>query len=171
MSFKITEKNGVIDIITGGVLINGKPLMDATKALFYPIGSIYLSVNDTSPSALFGGEWEQIENRFLLACSIPKELDDGSIDYGDYPLGKEDGSADAVVVEHSHTIIQYQDNYSWYVYLAESGNDRYGVSLDYSAQRISGSDVDIFRAKSVGVSGVGKNMPPYIAVKIWKRIS
>ena len=34
----------------------------------YPVGSIYLSVNSTSPATLFGGEWEQIEDRFLLAC-------------------------------------------------------------------------------------------------------
>ena len=28
--------------------------------LVYPVGSIYLSVNSTSPSTLFGGTWEQI---------------------------------------------------------------------------------------------------------------
>ena len=28
--------------------------------LIYPIGSIYLSVSDVSPAALFGGSWERI---------------------------------------------------------------------------------------------------------------
>lgn len=28
--------------------------------LIYPIGSIYMSVNSTNPSAIFGGEWQKI---------------------------------------------------------------------------------------------------------------
>lgn len=35
----------------------------------YPVGSIFCSVNSTSPATLFGfGTWEQIKDRFLLAC-------------------------------------------------------------------------------------------------------
>ena len=33
---------------------------------YYPIGSIFLSVNNTNPSQWFGGTWEQIKGRFLL---------------------------------------------------------------------------------------------------------
>ena len=35
---------------------------------YYPVGSIYLSVNSTNPGTIFGGSWEQIKDRFLLAC-------------------------------------------------------------------------------------------------------
>lgn len=34
----------------------------------YPVGSIYTSVNATSPATLFGGVWERIGGRFLLGA-------------------------------------------------------------------------------------------------------
>ena len=34
----------------------------------FPVGAIYMSVNNTDPSTLFGGTWERISGRFLLAA-------------------------------------------------------------------------------------------------------
>ena len=45
------------------------PTFDA----IYPVGSIYMSINSTDPSILFGGTWEQITGRFLLACDTTYE--------------------------------------------------------------------------------------------------
>lgn len=60
--------------------------------LMYPVGSIYISVNAANPSAIFGGTWEQIEDRFLLASGTK------------YAAGSTGGSADASIPEHTHDI-------------------------------------------------------------------
>ena len=36
--------------------------------LIYPVDSIYMSVNSTSPASLFGGTWTQLKDRFLLGA-------------------------------------------------------------------------------------------------------
>lgn len=43
------------------------PLHSAALAA-YPIGSIYMSTNATSPATLFGGTWERILGKFLFAA-------------------------------------------------------------------------------------------------------
>lgn len=48
-------------------LLNGP-----TQAIFdaiYPVGSIYTSVNSTNPGTLFGGTWQRITGKFLLAAT------------------------------------------------------------------------------------------------------
>ena len=124
----------------------------------YPIGSIYMSVNSTNPSELFGGEWERIQDRFLLAS--------GSA----YANGSTGGSANAVVVSHTHTQNQHRheltgsktSGFSSGNYLrAGSGSATDGQYTNYATPTIN----------STGEDGTGKNMPPYLAVFVWKRIA
>ena len=44
------------------------PILSRMFNLMYPIGSVYISVNSNNPAKLFGGQWTQIKDRFLLAC-------------------------------------------------------------------------------------------------------
>jgi hypothetical protein len=114
----------------------------------YPIGSVYLSVNGTDPGALFGGTWERLKDRFLLAA-------------GDtYAAGATGGeAAHTLTVEempsHSHEI-QYIS--------AETGTAVAGVKGAPSANWWS---ADYIRATGGGAAH--NNMPPYIAVYVWKR--
>ena len=41
--------------------------MQATASKLYPVGSVYISFNATDPSTLFGGTWQRLKDRFLLA--------------------------------------------------------------------------------------------------------
>ena len=53
---KVSEKDKTLEIADSWELeVHGKKLID----YIYPIGSIYLSVNSTSPATLFGGSWTQ----------------------------------------------------------------------------------------------------------------
>ena len=65
------------------------------RAMIYPVGSIYMSVTDDTVAKVqerFGGTWQKIEGRFLLSSS------------GTYKVNNTGGSADAVVVSHTHSV-------------------------------------------------------------------
>ena len=58
------SRSSVEDTSGGGGAIDKTELIN----MIYPVGSIYMSVNATSPATLFGGTWQQIkDNRFILA--------------------------------------------------------------------------------------------------------
>lgn len=123
----------------GSSVLNGGAL-DA-----YPVGSIYMSVNSTSPSTLFGGTWQRIQDRFLIAA--------GST----YKAGGTGGEATHVLTvnempAHSHGL--YASDMT-----GTGGNVfRYG---EYSQRTV--------QSKSTGGGAAHNNMPPYLAVYVWKR--
>lgn len=58
-----SQLNGNTNIV-GDLTLDGDNIFD----LIYPIGAIYISTVNTSPATLFGGTWEQISDKFLLAA-------------------------------------------------------------------------------------------------------
>ena len=116
-------------------------------SLAYPVGAIYLSVNDINPGTLFGGTWERIEDTFLLAC--------GSA----YAIGSTGGEATHTLTvgempSHNHGI-SYQN-----VTVASGGT---------YTNELAGSEN--FNTNETGESQPHNNMPPYLAINVWKRIS
>lgn len=138
----------------------------AVESKIYPIGSIYLSVNDIDPSELFGGEWERIKDVFLLASG------------DEYTNGATGGEKEHTLTvgempTHRHTI-EYTteaEDVNWQTY---SGFGRGGA---YTGNGYFGIDntVDAFtsyrgRIAETGGNQAHNNMPPYIAVNVWKRV-
>lgn len=131
----------------------------------YPVGSIYMSVNAVNPGELIGGTWERIKDRFLLSA-------------GDtYAAGNTGGSAKATLPSHTHTF--GSGNYQMWGAKAgtgstEPGNQISGDAKYYAAAK--GKSTSNYKwldnVDSKGVSDVSQaNMPPYLAVYVWKRIS
>ena len=93
--------NTIEKIIKNDFITNKKIGDTKLVDLFYPIGSIYMSVNSTSPATLFGGNWERLKDTFLLAS--------GDI----YPAGQTGGqsqvtlnAAQCVLRGHTHEFTQ-----------------------------------------------------------------
>ena len=123
----------------------------------YPVGSVYISVNSTSPASLFGGTWTQIKDTFLLSA-------------GDtYSNGATGGEATHTLT--TNEMPSHQHNASQSYKNIESGTSGEGASSwllgagRYNAN-VSGSDI---KTSSVGSGQAHNNMPPYIKVAIWKR--
>lgn len=126
--------------------------------LVYPIGSIYITVSNASPAALFGGTWASISGRFLLATS------------SSYPAGSTGG-------ESTHKLTQSElPNYSLSVtngtdlICSKTGSD----AAAHVQTQSSGWGIPNWESKTVTVASGGSgeahnNMPPYLAVYMWKR--
>lgn len=129
--------------------------------LIYPVGAIYMSTVDVSPQVLFGGTWEQIENRFLLAAG------------SSYAAGATDGEAThklTVAEMPSHTHVQNQHRHG----MGEVWSDGTGSSSAYmkeSKRKLTTRSTAYATPtnQNTGGGGAHNNMPPYLAVYVWKR--
>lgn len=128
----------------------------------YPVGSIYINAeDDTSPEILFGiGVWEKIEGQFLIGTG--SHTDDNNETWT-FSLGQAHG-------EYKHTLtINEMPRHSHQQYVtANTGNE--GVRQDYNYDGNT-SRYPQCQTGETGGNGAHNNMPPYLAVNMWKRIS
>ena len=94
--------------------------------LIYPVGSIYISTNNTNPSLLFGGNWQQIKDKFLLSC-------------GDtYNNGATGGSATVSLTKsqmprHTHTQNSHNHTQNEHNHMSQSGRAFVTQSNSYTS--------------------------------------
>lgn len=119
--------------------------------LIYPVGSIYMSTVNVNPATLFGGTWEQLEDRFLLGAGTT------------YTAGDTGGE-----VEHTLTVNEMPSH-------THDQGKKYGTSLgNYSPDApwtANSGTVYSWPTGSTGGDQPHNNMPPYIVVYMWKRLT
>lgn len=133
----------------------------------YPIGSIYMSVNSTNPSSLFGGTWSQITGRFLLGVGVP---DANTDNYFGYMSGNvyNAGVASKGGQDYHTLTVDEIPNHSHYNGCGNfwdwgQGGDRMLIGSNY------GYTLGTPDGYYIGGNQFHNNMPPYFAVYIWQR--
>lgn len=125
----------------------------------YKVGDIFITLNEENPSDRFGGTWELIKNCFLLGA-------------GDkYNLGSTGGEETHVLTEeempsHKHLTMTGE---------AESWGEGINGYLKYDEKVMAGkmdSDNNVrYYTSNEGGGKPHNNMPPYLAVHIWKKVA
>lgn len=176
----ITSKNNNFEIDSDGNLVAKTISLESITPILnaiYPVGAIYISTNDINPSTIFGGTWEQIKDKFLLSCG----------DY--YTNGSMGGEATHVLTteelpSHTHsastnTTGNHRHTYAGWWTTNGAGSVQYacvargdsGDSPEYGTFSTAGNHSHTVTINNTGNGQAHNNMPPYLAVYMWKRIS
>ena len=136
-------------VTSGGV----KSYVDTATSILraYPVGAIYISYNRADPASLFGGSWARLPNQFLLGAG------------GKYPVGATGGEG-----THKLTIDEMPaHNHSFDGWGSVAGNN--GYISGASSRNITSATS--FSMNDTGGNKAHNNMPPYLAVDMWRRVS
>lgn len=141
--------------------INGNNVADsAFRAYVNTMGATLLSFNnDFSPSALFGGSWEKVTDRFPIGAG------------GSYPLGSTGGNA-----MHTHDLDGLAQilntDINTFVYTYKHSTAPWISTGYFLVSGTGGQSVQPSAGvKVTGNTNAAANEPPYIAVNIWRRVA
>ena len=141
--------------------------------IIYPVGSIYMNVNNTNPKLLFGGEWTQLKGKFLVG------VDSSDTDFN--TSGKTGGSK-----KHSHTYgVQYNGYWGSLIGTDEEqirlydGKTQQFIESTYTeTSSYQDGNSSLTNSKKTIQSSVYETktnttdestLPPYMTVYMWKR--
>ena len=167
----------------------------------YPIGSIYMSFESTNPYDLFGvGTWVKLENRFLLGVSAKYGVGSLGGEETHKLTENELASHTHTQNSHTHTQNSHSHGTGSSTYnrilrsngeisvhqtkrsFPSTGNAGYlvyspnkGVLIDNTGISLGGTvavnNSATAENQKTGGNGEHNNMPPYIAVYMWRRVS
>lgn len=147
----------------------------------YPVGSIYMSTNLTSPQTFLGGTWVRIQGRFLLGAGSNDA--NSNTTYGSLTAGTVNRSAGERGGTDKHTLTASEMPSHDHEIRADFGTGRL-VDLVSDASGGASTQGAYFNSSSAaslshssrrvtthlkGSGAAHNNMPPYLAVYMWKR--
>ncbi len=149
--------------------------VQAAMAALHPVGSIYINAtNSTNPGTLLGfGTWVAFG-----AGRVPVGFDSGNALFD--TAEETGGSADAVVVSHTHTASVTDPGHT-HNYLRQPNTPYFGddgaadgpsvFSINYQVSTATSSSTTGITVSNstTGSSGTNANYQPYITVYMWKR--
>jgi hypothetical protein len=138
--------------------------MDGARACF-PVGTILMTTENVNPSTYIGGTWVALNDVFLFAASET------------HPAGETGGSETvalktAQMPRHNHFVINMSKGTTSPDYLHTVARSDFEHSQWENARyQLYGVDAEANSGKSsyVGSGTAHDNMPPYLAVYVWKR--
>lgn len=130
-----------------------KELLTYPNDFRYPVGTILTSPEDIDPATKYGGEWEKIEDRFLLGAG--STFENGSI-------GGE--------IEHTLTTDEMPSHIHLtglgdFRYMVDSNNESTDWGLKFSHELAYTAESS--KMENAGGSQPHNNMPPYKAMYMW----
>ena len=131
--------------------------------VIYPVGAIYMSVNSASPQTLFGGSWEQIQDRFLLASGSTYSAGSTGGAATHYHTTADHTLTINEIPSHTHGYRDANDDSSTDIWCYINSNRK--GSINYVEPTGGG------QPHNHGNTDEASNLPPYLSVYIWKRIA
>lgn len=159
----------------------------------YPVGGIYMSINTVSPSFLFGGTWEKLQDVFLLGANNTNLGTTGgerthTLSVNEMPKHKHTQNAhNHTQNSHGHSpgsgrnfmtapsksgwkeIAGSKVSGSGYHYVVTSDSSNYNVYVAGSGNTTATNQSAVATNNDTGGGLAHNNMPPYLAVNIWIR--
>lgn len=129
----------------------------------YPIGSIYMSFSNTNPTQLFGGSWNKLSNSFLVGAGDKYAVAD---------TGGEETHTLTIdeLPSHDHTAGRY-DGYEIYNdTVLKTASSQTGTFQAVKINTASTNQSSHIKTNTTGGNQAHNNLPPYIAVNMWRRI-